>query len=114
MRDKYGNDAETIINNPSDIPKGIVEKRKAELLLAKLNESENNRETQEIKLETTHSALTHPTLDRPKINHRLPSFFNYRIPVDILVSLSKDENKAEDNPDQQSPRDGSCGQVAGC
>jgi hypothetical protein len=119
MREKNTNRSETIINKPSDIPKGLVAKRKAELLLAKLEESlklQNPINKEEIlqksdESESLNSKLVHPTRDRPQIKHRPPSLFNYsnsaktlfassniKISEDSASSNSNDVVKNEDNP----------------
>ncbi|HAT8637463.1 TPA: hypothetical protein JBD08_01565 [Legionella pneumophila subsp. pneumophila] len=121
MREKYTGRSEPIINKPSDIPKGLVSKRKAELLLAKLEEAIKaqeslNRESEspakEGNSESLKPRLTHPTSERPKINHRPPSSFSYTNSDSTLftsvkeektegevssVSLSNDKKKVEDN-----------------
>lgn len=107
MREKYAGRSEPIINKPSDIPKGLVAKRKAELLLAKLEESlkleesinkESESHTKEESSESLKPRLTHPTNDRPKIKHRPPSSFSYTNSDSTLFSSSKDEKNEEELP----------------
>lgn len=104
MKEKYTGRSEPIINKPSDIPKGLVAKRKAELLLAKLEESlklqesinrESESHTKEESSESPKPRLTHPTSDRPKIKHRPPSSFSYTNSASTLFSSSEDEKKEE-------------------
>lgn len=107
MKEKYTSRSEPIINKPSDIPKGLVAKRKAELLLAKLEESlkleesinrESESHTKEENSESLKPRLTHLTNDRPKIKHRPPSSFSYTNSASTLFSSSEDEKKEEELP----------------
>ncbi|HHL3493712.1 TPA: hypothetical protein ACQ53F_002568 [Legionella pneumophila] len=100
MREKYSGRSEPIINKPSDIPKGLVAKRKAELLLAKLEEAIKSQESlnresespaKEDNSEPLKPRLTHPTSERPKINHRPPSSFSYTNSDSTLFTSSKQE-----------------------
>lgn len=100
MREKYTGRSEPIINKPSDIPKGLVAKRKAELLLAKLEEAIKaqeslNRESEspakEGNSESLKPRLTHLTSERPKINHRPPSSFSYTNSDSTLFTSVKEE-----------------------
>lgn len=105
MREKYIGRSEPIINKPSDIPKGLVAKRKAELLLAKLEEAiksqeslnrESENHAKEDHSESLKPRLTHPTSERPKINHRPPSSFSYTNSDSSLFTSAKEEKTEEE------------------
>ncbi|HAT1775492.1 hypothetical protein D7217_10355 [Legionella pneumophila] len=107
MREKYTGRSEPIINKPSDIPKGLVAKRKAELLLAKLEEAIKSQESlnreseshaKEDNSESLKPRLTHPTSERPKINHRPPSSFSYTNSESTLFISPKEEKLEREEP----------------
>ncbi|HFL3443093.1 TPA: Dot/Icm T4SS effector MavH [Legionella pneumophila] len=107
MREKYTGRSEPIINKPSDIPKGLVAKRKAELLLAKLEEAikaqeslnrESESHAKEDNSESLKPRLTHPTSERPKINHRPPSSFSYTNSESTLFISPKEEKLEREEP----------------
>ncbi|KTD78477.1 hypothetical protein [Legionella waltersii] len=98
MKEKRINQSESIINKPSDIPEGLVAKRKAELLRTKQEESltlQNSIHNQEHQQntgehESVNPQLVHPTRERSQIKHRPPSSFHSSSSPKTLFPMSKE------------------------